>query len=125
MQRRFFGLFLALAAVLPTAARAEIIDIVWGEQGRFVQEVSVAPGKFAEACGKLQPGEHVNWRFEAGGALDFNIHFHEGKSVRYPERRKAVPAARGELKVALDQDYCWMWTNKTGQPVDLRFTLTR
>lgn len=125
MQRTFFGLFLAVSAVLPTTARAEIIDIAWSEQGRFVQEVTVAPGKFAEACGKLQSGQRVNWRFEAGGPLEFNIHFHEGKAVRYPARRKAVAAARGELKVALDQDYCWMWTNKTAQPVDLRFTLTR
>ncbi|TXC66199.1 hypothetical protein FSC37_10570 [Piscinibacter aquaticus] len=83
------------------------------------------PGKFAEACGKLERGNAVARRFEAGGPLDFNIHYHEGKAVRYPASRKAVAAVRGELKVALDQDYCWMWTNKSQQPVDLRFTLTR
>lgn len=126
MQRMFFSLLLAgAAAATPRAAHAEIIDIAWSEQGRFVQEVTVAPGKFAEACGKLQRGDTVAWRFEAGGPLAFNIHYHEGKAVRYPARREAVAAARGELKVALDQDYCWMWTNKTAQPVDLRFTLTR
>jgi hypothetical protein len=27
--------------------------------------------------------------------------------------------------VALDQDYCWMWTNKSGQAVDLNLLLTR
>lgn len=125
MQRTFRVLVLAVTGLVPPAAHAEIIDIAWSDQGRFVQELTVAPGKFAEACGKLQRGEAVAWRFEAGGPLDFNIHFHEGKAVRYPARRNAVAAAQGQLKVALDQDYCWMWSNKSAQPVDLRLTLTR
>jgi hypothetical protein len=125
MQRTFRGFLLACAGLGPLSAHAEIVEIAWSDQGRFVQEFTVAPGKFAEACGKLQRGDAVAWRFEAGGPLDFNIHFHEGKAVRYPARRKSVAAARGQLKVALDQDYCWMWTNTSAQPVDLRLTLTR
>lgn len=116
---------LSLAILCSTAARADIIDIAWNEQGRFERRVSVAPGKFAEACGKLARADSVAWRFEASGPLNFNIHYHEGKDVRYPERRDALAGASGRLQVALDQDYCWMWTNKSGQAVDLNLLLTR
>lgn len=116
---------LSLAILCSTAARADIIDIAWNEQGRFERRVSVAPGKFAEACGKLARADSVAWRFEASGPLNFNIHHHEGKDVRYPERRDALAGASGRLQVALDQDYCWMWTNKSGQAVDLNLLLTR
>lgn len=116
---------LSLAILCSTAARADIIDIAWNEQGRFERRVSVAPGKFAEVCGKLSRADSVAWRFEASGPLNFNIHYHEGKDVRYPERRDALAGASGRLQVVLDQDYCWMWTNKSGQAVDLNFLLTR
>ena len=116
---------LILAILCSTAARADIIDIAWNEQGRFERRVSVAPGKFAEVCGKLARADSVAWRFEASGPLNFNIHYHEGKDVRYPERRDALAGASGRLQVALDQDYCWMWTNKSGQAVDLNVLLTR
>ncbi len=116
---------LSLAILCSTAARADIIDIAWNEQGRFERRVSVAPGKFAEVCGKLARADSVAWRFEASGPLNFNIHYHEGKDVRYPERRDALAGASGRLQVVLDQDYCWMWTNKSGQAVDLNVLLTR
>jgi len=118
-------LALILAILCSTAARAAIIDIAWSERGRFERRVSVAPGKFAEVCGKLTRADLVAWRFEASGPLNFNIHYHEGKDVRYPERRDASAGATGRLQVALDQDYCWMWTNKSGQAVDLNVLLTR
>ncbi len=116
---------LSLAILCSTAARADIIDIAWNEQGRFERRVSVAPSKFAEVCGKLARADSVAWRFEASGPLNFNIHYHEGKDVRYPERRDALAGASGRLQVVLDQDYCWMWTNKSGQAVDLNLLLTR
>ena len=116
---------LSLAILCSTAARADIIDIAWNEQGRFERRVSVAPGKFAEVCGKLARADSVAWRFDASGPLNFNIHYHEGKDVRYPERRDALAGASGRLQVVLDQDYCWMWTNKSGQAVDLNFLLMR
>ena len=45
-------------------------------------------------------------------ALDFNIHFHLGKQVSFPERQKQVQRAQGELTVSAPQDHCWMWSNR-------------
>ena len=79
----------------------------------------------AAMAGKLTVGEGVRWNFATAAPVDFNIHYHEGKDVRYPERRDALAGASGRLQVVLDQDYCWMWTNKSGQAVDLNLLLTR
>ncbi len=114
-----------IATLCSTTVRAEIVDISWSGDGRFERRLAVAPGKFAEVCGKLAKAQSVAWRFDASGPLNFNIHYHEGKEVRYPQRRDALASASGHLRVALDQDYCWMWTNKSAQPVDLQLLLTR
>jgi hypothetical protein len=114
---------LAFAAV--GSASAEIIDIAWGPEGRFQHGTAVAPGKFAEVCGPLRKGQSVEWSFESDAALDFNIHYHRGKKVVFPAKQEAVRKSGGTLVVALDQDYCWMWTNKSGAEVKLGWSLKR
>ena len=114
-----------LAATASAAAQAEIIDIAWDAGGRFERTLSVAPGKFAEVCGKLERGLPVAWTFSAERPLNFNIHYHAGKQVVFAARQDGVAAAQGELAVEVDQDYCWMWSNKSAAAVQLRLTLAR
>lgn len=116
------ALAIALAA---GAANAEIIDIQWGDGGSAAREFRVEPGKFAEWCGKLRKGEKIAWRFEAAAPLDFNIHYHEGKDVRFPAKQSGAARAEGTLEVEVDQDYCWMWSNKAAAPVTLKAALAK
>ena len=70
MRRHFWiGAPIALAVALPVAARAEVIDITWDAAGRFERQLTVAPGKFAEVCGKLNPPVDVQWQFTANVLL--------------------------------------------------------
>jgi hypothetical protein len=116
----------ALLLCLPLAASAaqHIADIAWSDSA-YRQAVTVAPGRFFEACGKLDAGAAVHWQFEAAAALDFNIHYHQGKDVVYPARLAAVARASGTLAVPSAQDYCWMWSNKSGSPAQLQLQLHR
>ena len=118
---------LAAAALAATAltlpAQAEIVTIAFGGEQRFSHRFEVAPGKFAEACGQLAKGSAVQWRFNASLPLNFNIHYHEGKAVTYPEKRSGSAGAEGTLSVTVDQAYCWMWTNKTAQPAIVTVTV--
>ena len=106
----------ALLALLSTAAQAELVEVQWDSNGRAAREFNVAPGKFFEWCTKLRRGEKVQWRFEAGAPLDFNVHYHVGKDVQYPAKHDAVAKAEGSVDVAVDQDYCWMWSSKRTAP---------
>jgi len=120
---RLLPLTMALAVGSP--ARAEVITIDWDPAGRFEHRQDVAPGKFAEVCGKLTRDQSIRWSFQAGAPLDFNIHYHEGKKVEYPAKQDGVRESQGTLPVGLDQDYCWMWTNKAAVPVALQVQLVR
>lgn len=118
------GALLAMA-VAGTAVRAELSEIRWEGDGSSDREFQVAPGKFAEWCGKLRRDDRVQWSFEAAAPLNFNVHYHEGKEVRFPARQEGVVKAVGTLDVALDQDYCWMWTNKSQAVVALKARLRK
>jgi hypothetical protein len=116
---------LAVATAFAGPLAADIVDIRWGLNDEFDRELSIAPGKFAEVCGKLTKGSSVDWRFDGSGPLDFNIHYHAGKDVVFPAKADAVASSSGALSVEVDQDYCWMWRNKTGAAVSLRIALRR
>lgn len=102
---------------------SELVDIVWKEGARFDRSLAVAPGKFVELCGSLGAGNVVAWSFDADAELNFNVHYHVGKEVRYPSRMERVRRSEGELAVDLAQDYCWMWTNQSGAAARLAVRL--
>ena len=85
----------------------------------------MAPGKFAEVCGKLAQGQSVAWSFKGDRPMNFNIHYHEGKQVVFPAKQDAAVDAQGKLDVSLSQDYCWMWTNKANAPIRLQLLLQK
>jgi hypothetical protein len=115
---------LLLALAFPVAAMADIVDIKWMD-GAFSHKASIAPKKFLEVCGKQKMGDNVAWRFKSNEPTDFNIHYHVGKDVIYPEQRKNIATAEGSLAAPVDQDYCWMWSNRSAQPVDIEVGLKR
>lgn len=113
------------AAALALPAHAEVVDIDWGAGGRFERTLSLPAGKFAELCGKLTKGDRVQWTFTADQPVDFNIHYHVGKDVVYPAKSDGVARLAGEFVAPLDQDYCWMWTRKSGPEARASVTLER
>lgn len=118
------GLALAGLALLGTA-RAELVEIRWDAAGRFEHAQILAPGQFAEVCGRLGKGRAIAWSFKSSQPTVFNIHYHEGCKVEYPARFEGARSAEGLLMPALDQDYCWMWSNPTGASAELTLSLQR
>ena len=120
-----FSIALMAIATASSLAQTELLDIAWNASGHYEKTASVQPGKFLELCGGLTQGQAIGWSFDADQALDFNVHFHEGKDVVFPEKQIAVTKASGTLNVALKQDYCWMWSNKSATPATLTARLKR
>lgn len=115
----------AALLALSQATLAEIVPVHWDAAGQFSKEMPVQPGKFVEVCEKLPKGVQVDWSFDAAGPVDFNIHYHEGKDVRFPAKKAQVAKDEGKLATTLAQTYCWMWTNKGETPVTLQFKLAK
>ena len=120
-----FSIALTAIATASSLAQAELLDIAWNASGHYEKTAIVQPEKFLELCGGLAKGQTIGWSFDADQALDFNVHFHEGKDVVFPEKQIAVTKASGTLNVALKQDYCWMWSNKSATPATLTARLKR
>jgi hypothetical protein len=113
-----------LGLLCAASVKAEIITIAeWQRDLKIEHKLNVVPGKFVEICGPLAPGLTVAWGFEADTPLNFNIHYHLGKEVRYPAKQDQVQKQEGNFVVDAAQDYCWMWTNKSAKASKLNVTL--
>ena len=106
-------------------ADAQLVEIQWDAQQQFQQQLQVAPGKFVELCERLKPGNKVRWSFDGSAPTNFNVHYHEGKEVRFPAKEDNRLKSQGTLDVAMEQEYCWMWTNKSAATVDLNVKLAK
>ena len=118
-------LLLSALTLVCESTLAEMVPVTWNAQGEFAKSVGVKPGQFVELCEKLPAGAKLSWSFKAEAALDFNVHFHEGNDVRYPVKQDQVTQAQGVFDAPGAQDYCWMWVNKGGSPVNLALLLKR
>ncbi len=116
-------LLFALACSVSTS-QAELISFKLDANLSFKTQTNIQPGKFSEVCGKLKKGNLIRWQFDSSAPLDFNIHYHEGKEIFFPYKMNAIKSAKEELLISLDQDYCWMWTNKSGEAVKLEMNLS-
>ena len=115
----------AVFATAVSAARAELVNLQWQDTGRFERSMAIAPGKFAELCGPLEPGQTIHWSFKADRPLNFNIHYHVDKDVKYPQKQDQVGSLEGVLAIDAKQDYCWMWVNKSTAAAALTVSLRR
>lgn len=126
MQRTLNALVAVLVVVTsPAYAAVHIVDIAWDQGAQFAHSASVEPGKFVEVCGKLDPGQAIRWEFSASTPVDFNIHYHLGKETQFPAKQAQVNSGRDVLRVAVREDYCWMWTNKSPGPAQIDVRLQR
>ena len=106
-----------------TTCKAEVISFKLEANPSFKTQVNIQPGKFSEVCGKLKKGNLIRWQFDSSAPLEFNIHYHEGKNVIFSYKMSAIKSGEEELLISLDQDYCWMWTNKSKEEVKLEMSL--
>ena len=71
---------------------------------------SLQPKAMHEECVKLAAGEKRRYYWKADAAVDFNIHYHEGREVTYPVKRDGMRTDGGTFSAKIAQEYCWMWT---------------
>jgi hypothetical protein len=84
------------------------------------RQVVAPPRDFVEICTAVKAGRAIIWQFEADAPLAFNTHFHVEGDVRAPENMSSVSAAQGRISPKGDNDYCWLWSNRTTLPVSIR-----
>jgi hypothetical protein len=96
-----------LAVVLSSLAGAPARA---AERGEGAFEFTLAAGAMEEVCFRLAAHEVTRWSFVADAPVDFNLHWHEGKTVHMPVRRDAARDDAGRYAAPQADDYCLMWT---------------
>ena len=89
---------------------------------------TIKPGKIHEECAEFKKGQVVAYKFNASQPVPFNIHYHVGKGkdekVEYPMKLEKSEVSSSTLTIPVDQHYCWMWSNKTTEPLSVTGTIS-
>ena len=110
-----------LIAVLALSACTTAIT---ADSPKAVRAQPIAPYEWHEECLHLDVGDRLEFAFEATEPVDFNVHYHEGKTVVMPISRDKIRADAGVFAPAIAQDYCLMWeAGAAGALLDYRVRL--
>ncbi|HET7031764.1 MAG TPA: hypothetical protein VFJ48_01470 [Casimicrobiaceae bacterium] len=113
--------FASVAAALSLCACATPIT---ADSPKTVRAQPIAPYEWHEECVHLRVGDRVEFAFEATEPVDFNVHYHEGKTVIMPITRDKTRADAGVFVSPAEQDYCLMWeAGAAGALLDYRVRL--
>jgi hypothetical protein len=74
--------------------------------------ISVAPFEFRELCVPLKKDQNMTVAFAAGKPIEFDIHYHDGLTVRFPVKLTGVTTHTGRFLAENDRAYCMMWFNR-------------
>jgi len=81
----------------------------------FPNESSLVPFRLADAgaCSESRACRHPL------------VHYHVGKEAVFPFKLSGVAKASDTLDTKIEQDYCWMWSNKSARHAKLGGRVTR
>lgn len=101
----------------------QLVQVALPTHQSMVQQLIAPPAEFVELCTTLKTGRMLTWQFEADAPVAFHTHFHVDGDVRAPENMSAITAAQGRLTPKGDNDYCWLWSNRSAVPVAIRMRI--
>ncbi len=85
--------------------------------------VPLAPFAFREFCLEMSAQEKLRYDFQSDQPVDFNIHYHDGLTIRFPVELNRATGHAHEFVADVDQSYCLMWTNQNFAKASLRYRI--
>ena len=86
--------------------------------------ITLAAFEFRELCLPMRAGEDLRYDFRSDQPVEFDIHYHQGLSVRFPVRVTATTAQDDRFTATRDRDYCLMWFNRSLLDASLTYKVT-
>lgn len=108
--------------VIPFMISALVLSFEAAAQAQSAKPVIIKPGKVFEKCLTLTPPQKIEYRFESGAKLDFNLHYHKGDQVYYPVKLDRTNGESGLYEAKAKEAYCLMWENKTSADIELTYS---
>lgn len=108
---------------LTTLAQRQLVVVTLPAQQPVVQQLIAPALDFVEVCTAVRAGRPIIWQFKADAPLTFNTHFHDNGDVQAPESMSSVSAAQGRISPKSDNEYCWLWSNRSARSIAVRMQL--
>ena len=83
--------------------------------------VSLAPFEFRERCFELAKNNIIQYDFQSGRPVEFDIHFHDGFTIRYAVKQTVSVVGATQFAAKTDQSYCLMWFNRSLKKTSLKY----
>ena len=110
----FVALALAGCATPPIAAGVP----------KTVDGLVIAPYALHEACLSMTRGDKLDWRYESGAPIAFEVHYREGVAVLSPVVRDGSSGDSGTFEAREPREYCVQWeAGASGAIVSYRLLL--
>ncbi|MEE2970586.1 MAG: hypothetical protein VX741_10690 [Pseudomonadota bacterium] len=87
--------------------------------------LTLAPFEFRERCFELAAGDQVDYEFRSDRRVEFDIHYHDGFSIRYAVKTIAASLGATRFKAEAERMYCLMWFNKNLTAAALNYRAVR
>ena len=88
-------------------------------------KVSLRPYEFRELCFDLAPDEELWYEFQADQPVAFDIHYHDGLSIRFPVKLPAVTDHANMFAAKEGRNYCLLWRNQNLSKTVLEYRVVR
>jgi hypothetical protein len=86
--------------------------------------VSLAPFEFRELCVALADKQKIEIEFQSGQPVEYDIHYHDGFTIRYPVRLTDVKTHADHFVAKSKRAYCLMWFNRGLEETSLKYRVT-
>jgi hypothetical protein len=91
---------------------------------KTVDGLVIAPYALHEACMSMARGDKLDWRYESGAPIAFEVHYREGGAVLSPVVRDDSSGDSGTFEAREPRDYCVQWeAGASGAIVSYRLLL--
>ncbi len=109
--------------VIPVMISAFVLSFGTMAQAQTAKPIIIKPGKVFEKCMTLTPPQKIEYRFESGAKLNFNLHYQKGDQVYYPVKLDRTNGESGLYEARAKEAYCLMWENKTSADIELNYSV--
>ena len=107
-----------LAAVLPLLP----LPLMAQPAGQAAKPVVLKPGKPYEKCFQLDAGQKIEYRFEAGKKINFELNYRvSAEQVYRPVKLDRTLGESGLFEAKSRNKYCLVWENRTDADVELNY----
>ncbi len=108
------------AAIMPLAVAAMLAGCTQDQANLVQEDVTLAPGRFAEMNTDMEEGAQLHWSWDADQAMEWDLHSHAGSRVEIHDSGHAANGS-GTFTAPAAGTYSLYWHNDGNATIRLNY----